>query len=62
MAPYIYLCVFYLHICLSFKIVYACEHCKILIAGNTTFMCAITSQIVPVHIMWVISAIVPLIS
>ena len=46
----IYTCI-YLRICLPFKIVYACEHCKILIAGNATCMHASTSQIVPVHIM-----------
>ena len=60
-SVYIYVCI-YLRICLLFKFVYACEHCKILIAGNATCMCASTSQIVPVHIMWVICVIVPLIS
>ena len=56
MYIYIYMCVcIYLCVCLPFKIVYACEQCKILI-GNATCMCASTLQIVPVHIMLVICA------
>ena len=45
----VFICAFACHSKLDMHV-----NTKILIAGNVTCMCASTSQIVPLHIMWVI--------